>query len=87
MADMNDPVALDSFPNPFVADLVVQILKSAGIPSYVEGGSLADEYAASQRLLGGMGSIVYVRREDVAAARAAIAEAREAGKVMDGGEG
>lgn len=77
MASKHDPIALEWAPNPWVADLWVDMLKNAGIPAFTEGTNLVDENAFAQKLLGALGQTVYVRREDLESARAVLADARD----------
>ena len=83
MSDANAPVALEQAPNEFIAELLVGILREAGIPAFTVGENLQDEFAASQRLIGAVGCTVYVPRTEVDRARAVLAEARAAGRLED----
>lgn len=77
MPDLDDPVALEWAPNPFVAELWLTLLADAEIPAYVDGTNLMDDNAVAQRLLGAIGQTVFVRRGDVERARAVLAVARK----------
>jgi hypothetical protein len=57
---------------PAAAKVFVARLQAEGIPARVEGDSLADEFAASRRLLNLMGTRVLVPRQALAAARAIL---------------
>lgn len=46
--------------DPIEAQVLASNLQAAGIPAYVEGGSLVDEWAMSQRLLNRLGVRVVV---------------------------
>ncbi len=63
------------------------VLKSAGIPCYIGGQNLTDEFALSQLIIGTGPSVKIEipanRRED---AEKAVAEAREAGETLDTAE-
>ena len=54
---------------PAQAKIFVASLMAAGIPARVEGDSLADEYAASRRLLNLMGTRVMVPTQSLERAR------------------
>ena len=71
-------VDLVSAKNASEAQLIRAVLESAGIPARTEGDHLADEWAASQRLMGQLGTTVRVPAHQLDAARAALAEARQA---------
>lgn len=54
---------------PAQAKIYVAVLQAAGIPARIEGESLADEFAASQRLMGLLGSRVFVPTSSLERAR------------------
>lgn len=83
MSDANAPVALEQAPNEFVAELLVGILKEAGVAAFTVGENLQDEFAASQRVIGGIGCTVYVPRSQLERAREVLAEARAAGRLEE----
>jgi hypothetical protein len=56
------------------AQLFVAMLESAGIPAYVEGESLADEFAMSRKLMNLGGTSVMVPTSSLARAREVLAE-------------
>ena len=62
------------------AQIIVAVLRSAGIPAFVEGTSLMDEWAVSQRIMGQIGVEVKVAAEDLERARTILEEARAAGR-------
>ncbi|MFT7463470.1 MAG: hypothetical protein ACI9EF_001814 [Pseudohongiellaceae bacterium] len=64
---------------PIEAQIIAGVLADAGIPTYVPGGQLTDEFAVSQQVLGLLSVIIRVRGSDVERARQAIAAARELG--------
>jgi len=61
------------------AQIVLALLRSEDIVAYVNGEALADEFAASQRLLGLQGTRIEVREEDLPRARRVLDEARRSG--------
>jgi Putative prokaryotic signal transducing protein len=77
MTSPDDPVALEWAPNPLIAELWISMLDDAGIPAYVEGTNLVDEYAFAQKLVGAFGQTVFVRQRDRAEALAILAKARD----------
>lgn len=56
----SDAVVVRTAQTPAQAQIFVALLQSEGIPAFVEGGSLTDEYAASRRLMNLMGVRVMV---------------------------
>lgn len=54
---------------PAQAKIYVALLQAQGIPARIEGESLADEFAASQRLMGLLGSRVFVPTSSLERAR------------------
>ncbi len=84
-----DLVPFHTARTPFEARVIVAVLEDAGIPAYVAGGALTDEFALSQQLLNVQGVCVQVRRPDLAAATAALAAAKRTGAALDedGGDG
>lgn len=57
---------------PGQAKVFVALLQAAGIPARVEGDSLADEFAASRRLMNLLGTKVMVPTASLAEARALL---------------
>lgn len=74
-----DIAVLETARTPLAAELIVAVLRAEGIPAYVEGALLQDEFAVSQRILGLGGVRIQVPRERLEDARKALAAAREAG--------
>lgn len=89
---MTDPRPSDGFTvfqtarTPLEAELVASILRDAGIPAFVEGSMLADEFAVSQRLMNLNSIAVRVPTARVHDAQAALAAARAAA-AADGATG
>ena len=69
-------VRIDVAKTPFEARVVVSILQEAGIPAYVDGANLQDEYAISQAIMNNVGVRITVRADQVEAAYEAINAAR-----------
>ena len=69
--------------SPGEAQVIVAVLRSAGIPAFVGGQLLQDEFAASQRLLGLQGVDIQVPEEARVRAMAVLAEARRDGRHLD----
>jgi hypothetical protein len=78
---MMDEVELDTFPDPYIAEVVVGFLKDAGIPAFVRGASLTDEFAASQRVLHTQGCKVFVPESSLKEARDVLEECRREGRL------
>ena len=75
-------VPMERVSSPQIAALVAQILKDAGVPAYVAGSLLQDEWAMSQKAMGLLGVEVQVPAEYLDEAREILKEAREAGKLL-----
>ena len=80
---------------PFEAQVIAGVLRDAGVPAYVEGQQLTDEFAMSQTLMNLQGVRIKVPKRDLERAREALAAARRAGERLaqeesdgpdDGGE-
>jgi hypothetical protein len=69
-------VDLETASTPMMADLLLGLLKTAGIPAYVGGRYLQDEWAISQIVLGRVGVKVQVPRKHLEEAREVLAEAK-----------
>ncbi len=82
MGDDSEIVVLETASNPFVAQMIAEALKSHGIAAYVEGISLIDEFAMSQKALGLTSVDIQVHRDRLDEAREILAALREAGKIM-----
>lgn len=79
----HDMVDLASFPNPTTAQIVKSILEDAGIPVYVQGENLTDEWAASRQVMNIMSVTVQVPSDRLEEARRVVEEARAAGEDLD----
>src|SRR5688572_14582484 len=84
MASDSDLVALDSFSNPAIAQLVADLLREAGIPVYIGGSLLQDEWAMSQKLMGLLSTEVQVPRDRVEEAREILASVRNSAESAEG---
>jgi len=62
--------------------VITALLRSEGIPFYVDGRLLVDEFAISQGLLG-LKSEISVRSHDLLRAQALLAEARESARDLE----
>ena len=82
MAD-NDLVPLEHASTPFEATVIAGVLTSAGIPAYIDGSLLTDEFVSAQRLMNLRGTTVTVPATQLDAARQALKAAREAGKNLE----
>ena len=69
---------------PFEASVIAGVLEDAGIPCFVAGALLTDEWAASQRLMGTLGVEIQVRESDRDAAQRALAAAKASGTLLEG---
>jgi hypothetical protein len=82
-----DLVVLESFPNAAIAQLVAGLLRDAGIPVYIGGSQLQDEWAMSQKLMGMLSTDVQVPRDRLAEAREILETVRaSAGETSEEGE-
>ncbi len=79
------PVEFHAAKSPFEARLVATLLRDAGVRVFVAGEALTDEFAMSQRLMNLQGVTVMVAPEDLERARAVLAEAKEAGRLLEEG--
>ena len=94
MTDRNEPgkdpqadlVKLKVAKSPFEAKVVAGVLLDAGIPAFIEGQSLTDEFAMSQRLMNLQGVTIMVPRDRVDDAHEALAAAKEAGRRLGEGD-
>lgn len=82
-----DPVVLDTYPSPFIAEMLVGLLTGEGVRAFVEGASLTDEFATSQRAMGNLSVRVFVAPDQLDRAREIIATARAAGALAADAEG
>ena len=69
-----DTVVLTSVPQPAIAELIVGLLKSEGIPAYSDGETLQDEFAVSQRPFG---IRIFVTEDRLEEANRVLEEARK----------
>ena len=65
------------------ASIIKGILESEGIPVYVDGELLMDEFNMSQKLMNMSGISIEIAQEDLERARAIVASARDSGKAME----
>lgn len=84
----NDPhatklVVVETAKSPFEAQVIAAVLRGAGVPVYIGGSMLTDEFAASQRLMGLGGVRVQVPSDQLENARQALVEARDTGFDLD----
>lgn len=68
-----DPVVVRTASTPSQAKVFVTLLQAEGIPAYIEGDSLTDEFAASQRLMNLLGVKVLVPASELARAAEILA--------------
>ncbi|MHC5063369.1 MAG: putative signal transducing protein [Planctomycetota bacterium] len=77
--------------NPWEAQIILAIMEDAGIPAFIPGGLLTDEFAMSQQLMNLTAVKIRVPADRLEDAQAALAAAREAGEMLnedsDTGEG
>jgi hypothetical protein len=76
MASEHDPVLLEVAKSVVDADIVAAALKAEGIPVYVAGAVLSDELASVRKVVGGVGTDIFVAKKDVERARAVVAKTR-----------
>ncbi len=69
------------------AQLIAAILRGHGITVFVEGSSLMDEWAVSQRMLGQIGVEVKVPSDSLEKAQEILANARKSGEELSREEG
>jgi len=73
---------LERAPTPAAASVIVAVLQAEGIPAYVNGTLLQDEFALSQRLMGLNAVEIQVPRSRLEEARQVLQAAREAAKEL-----
>jgi hypothetical protein len=86
MSDSGDATRLVAFHrarSAWEAQIIAAVLADAGIPAFVAGGLLTDEFAMSQRLMNLQNVEIQVPYDRVDDARDALAAARDAGKMLD----
>jgi len=81
-----DLVVVKSAKSPAIASLIVQVLKFEGIPAYVGGCLLQDEFAISQTALRGNCVDIQIPRSCLEEARKILAALRESGKLLEAQE-
>lgn len=62
------------------AQVVAALLRAHGIPVYIAGQLLQDEFGVFQRLVGRLGTVLEVPTTDLLRAQALLAEARAEGR-------
>ena len=80
MSEDIEIVDLETAPSPIIAGMIVQALRSAGIPAFVNGGMLQDEFAITQKLLGLNEVTIQVRKDQLEDAKKIREMMHEAGK-------
>ena len=83
MTDDIEIVDLETAPSPIIAGMIVQALRSAGIPAFVNGSLLQDEFAITQKVLGLNEVKIQVRKDQLEEAKEVRAMMREAGETLD----
>jgi hypothetical protein len=78
-----DIVVVETARSPAVASVIVQALRFEGIPAYVDGCLLQDEFALSQRALGLNCVDIQVPRTCLQEAKEILKRMKEAGKLLD----
>lgn len=82
MCKETDIVVLETARSSAIASVIVQALKFEGIPAYVGGCLLQDEFAVSQRLLGLNCVDIQVPRSCLEEAQKILKAMRDAGRHM-----
>ncbi|MGH7149628.1 MAG: hypothetical protein ACREIU_02960 [Planctomycetota bacterium] len=82
MVEHPDVVTLLRAPSAAAATVLLSILLGEGIPAYVAGELLQDEFALSQRLMGLNAVDIQVPRDRLEEARMVLQAAREAGREL-----
>ncbi len=83
MSEHPDIEVLHTAKNSFEAQVIAGVLREAGIPVYVAGQSLQDEFAVSQMLAGLLSIKVQVPADRLDEAKRVLAEADESAKLLD----
>ncbi len=81
-----DIVVVATARTPLEAQLIAGILESEGIPVYVAGSLLQDEFAMSQAVLGLSATRIEVPRERLDDARRVLEEAHHLGELFSDGD-
>ncbi|MCA8976684.1 MAG: hypothetical protein KDC98_18325 [Planctomycetes bacterium] len=74
---MTDLVTVRVANTPIQAKMFVALLQAEGIPAHIDGATLVDEFAISQRLLNATGTAIKVRRQDLELAQELLTAAAE----------
>ncbi|HET6202506.1 MAG TPA: DUF2007 domain-containing protein [Planctomycetota bacterium] len=82
MVEHPDIVTLVRAPSPSAATVLLSILLAEGIPAYIAGTLLQDEFALSQRLMGLNAVEIQVPRNRLEEARKVLEAARQAGREL-----
>jgi hypothetical protein len=82
MSAEKDIVVVATARTPMEAQLIVSILESEGIPAYVGGSLLQDEFAMSQAMLGLSATTIEVPRQRLDEAKRALDAARDSGHFL-----
>lgn len=72
----SDLVTLERFSNAAIAQLLAGLLRDAGIPVYIGGSQLQDEWAMSQKMMGLLSTELQVPRDRLDEAREILASVR-----------
>lgn len=83
MSEDVEIVELETAPSPIIAGMIVQALRSAGIPAFVKGSLLQDEFAISQKVLGLNEVTIQVQKHRLEEAKKVREMMREAGKTLE----
>lgn len=77
-----EPVKFKVARTPFEARLVAAVLRDAGVTVFIEGESLVDEFAMSQRLMNLQGVTLKVPSDQLEQATAALDAAKAVGDAL-----
>ena len=83
MAEHPNIATLITAKSPFEAEVIAGVLHEAGIPAYVAGKSLQDEFALSQVLANLQSVAIQVPADRIEEARKVLAEADESSKILE----
>jgi hypothetical protein len=83
MSDHPEIEVLHTAKNAFEAQVIAGVLREAGIPCYVAGQSLQDEFALSQILAGVLSIEIQVPADRLDEAMRVLTEADESAKLLD----
>ena len=78
-----DLVTLERFSNSAIAQLLADLLRDAGIPVYIGGSQLQDEWAMSQKMMGLLSTELQVPRDRLDEAREILASVRASAEAPD----